>query len=310
MRAVISTSNDNQLSEDRHLVSSRNTARIEEPFTIFTCENFFPEDFYRQLVAQFPSDALRAKMRPTDFKSRIDQEADSQEFARLLANSPAWSQVFNLFTSRKVVRDLYSEFGSIFVLRSRPSIRRIRRLLQFVLLPRVTVKFDFVMSRGGYHLTPHTDGTKKLIAMMIYLPSAGRNSSSDEMATLFWTEGELLKGGFREVGTNLFTSRSFPRVLEESDRLNDECDGLKVFQSTTKLVTATKFSDNVIAGFVKSHNSWHSVNLSGLPYESERCTVLVNLNIAGPPKVIRYLLRRVKRLLQTRTHSTSSEASY
>lgn len=301
---------DNRLIARDFFISSHMTSRIEWPFTIFECENFFPEELYRQLVADFPIDALRAKMKPGEFNARIDQKGHPKEFAEVLRDSPAWLSVLGVLSSPEFVRDLRFQFRNELLQRSRPSVRWFRRVLSWIDLPRARVKFDFVLSKGGFHLTPHTDGSKKLIAMIIYLPSAGQGSLPDAMATHFWSEAQSPGTDSLSVGPSGVASRRLPRVLRDGNEADQASDALKAFMSTAVRVMSTRFVDNTISGFVKSNNSWHSVDLSHVPFDAERCTVLVNLNVADPPRSILWLSGRLKRVLKKLAGPIGTKASF
>jgi len=288
------------------LLSHRITSRVDKPFTIFECHDFFPRELYEQLVEEFPAEQLRHKMGPKDLRARIDQDAHSTEFLNLISCSPAWSWVVDCFSSREFVSDLRRLFRRNLTTRVRPRLRFLRWLTELVGLPRVSVKFDFVMSRGGYHLTPHTDGTKKFFALMIYLPTAGRLADSDSMATLFWTAGQLPRA-LRMQHQYRLTSRSFPRVLSLDDTTNPE--GLSEFLESAECFHSTGFRDNSLAGFVKSNESWHSVDLTEVSMAAERCTVLINLNKISHWNV-RVLARRLLAAIGLSSNRQSNQSDY
>jgi hypothetical protein len=270
------------------LLSKRITWRIDEPFTIFECDRLFSEDVYQRLIAEFPVERLRSKFSSGRLRVRIDEAGNPREFGDLLRGAPTWAACHRAFRSRVFVRDFRRLFRDSLDRRARPKWRGVAHVARMLGLPLSSVKFDFVMSRRGYHLSPHTDARNKLVAMMLYLPSAGRDPAQQAMGTLFWSpRPDSDQGTHVEKGP--MTSRSLPRVLSEGESGDVAVEN---FLSRASLAASTAYRENSLAGFVKARNSWHSVDLRSIPDGAERCTVLINVNAVGVPELLAGIMRR------------------
>jgi hypothetical protein len=113
---------------------------------------------------------------------------------------------------------------------------------------------------NGAESFPHTDGMKKIISLMLYFPE--KNFSYD------------IK---KNLGTSFFKSNEFGLRPNDIIGKTSTLEETKKFKERNKIETTFPFEKKTLFGFIKSHNSWHSVEKVQIPNDSIRKNININI---------------------------------
>jgi hypothetical protein len=237
------------------LLSKKNPSVTTHPFPYFQIKNFLPDDFYRQLLAEYPSTSM-FNNRLLEGKRVMSAEAQDQ----VVMASPAWSSLIEHMGSQEFLDDMFSVL--------RPSLRATRGWLgsrRLVKHPKgktsigdwlkghpTRVDFEFSRLPQGALLTPHTDKWTKVLSLLLYLPPPG------------WR---------KEYGgsTELYAPKSKAHIRNWSNRHLDFDKVDVIFQAD--------YSPNTLFGFVKTRDSFHGVSPILCPDGMERLTFNINYKV-------------------------------
>jgi hypothetical protein len=267
------------------LLSKRITWRIDEPFTIFECDRILPQRLTEQLPQQFPWDLLLRQLDQDNFRARLDEQANAKEFDALLRGSTFWTDVAHAVKSRAFRRDVRKVCQLALNARPRSSMRLLAIFYRWLPLCLTHTKLDFTAYSSGFYLSPHIDSEKKLLSLMIYVEYPGTLRSLS-LGTGFWRETRvgasahwyarlsglperaLSEQPMNGVGlTRVFSSDKTVKSKDAQFRLDHE-----------RFHVAT-FATGRAAGFAKSRNSWHDVDLRDLTQGTLRGALLINVNL-------------------------------
>jgi hypothetical protein len=271
------------------LLSKRITWRIDEPFTIFECAQFLPNEIFEQLATTYPWEQLRSKLQGSNLRGRMDEVADRAEFASHLRRHPIWADLVAALRSRAFRKDARQIFGA--GLRGRAPRGSTLRRLYCALLPSwlLETKCDMTAYRRGFYLTPHTDVAKKFVALLIYLSEPSARGDAGDQGTNFWRErraGAANEWYLRLTGASCADMRYAALAGPRLERRFSEDDALPSyltdFSSDFERFHTSSGRSNSAAGFVKARNSWHDVDLQNLPEGRMRGALLVNINVVTP----------------------------
>jgi hypothetical protein len=283
------------------LLSKRITWRTDEPFTIFECAQFLPDEIFEQLATTYPWEQLRSKLQGSNLRGRMDEVADRAEFVSHLKQHPIWADLISALRSRAFRKDAHQVFRA--GLRSRAPRGSILRRFNFTVLPSwlLETKCDMTAYRRGFYLTPHTDSAKKFLALLIYFPELSVQAGPNSEGTGFWRESRVGASNewfLRLTATRFTDAQDAPlagpklaRRFSEDDVVPGE---VAEFASDFERFHVSAGLPNSAAGFVKARNSWHDVDLRHYPEDRLRGALLVNIN------VITLTNRRVVRFLRSR----------
>ena len=283
------------------LVSQVITSCVDEPFTVFECEKFLSVSEFAKLKSEFPWESIIKSSENESFRYRIDEYGHPDLFKQVLRSRPNLTSLVESVHSHKFVRDLLRTFRKPILARLDPKARVRRVFLRFAPTWIFDTKVDLTVYTRGFHLTPHTDGTEKVIALLLYFEDPGiehyqmsdaqslggtqfwraRHKTAQESWVAWLLPADPLNQPFKSP-LSLALSRKFDRTDEMSEEFAD-------FQKDFEVFFISEARDNHLAGFVKSSNSWHSVNLSDYPENVLRGAILINLNL--PPTSFRRCVR-------------------
>ncbi|MFM9085009.1 MAG: hypothetical protein ACKORC_00845 [Acidimicrobiia bacterium] len=260
------------------LLSKRITWRIDEPFTIFECKDFFTADVYRALSDDFPMKELEAKVHATGSRQARLHRDGSSDLDGFLDRSYVWRSFHDALMSRQFVSDVFDVMGREIrkAFRARPGLRRLQPLHAQVLKYRHFSRLDFDIncSLRGYELTPHVDKASKLVALLFYFPVASEHEGRDG-GTGFWRR----RPGSTELPTKLTQKGQLPRVVEPNDDAAEADIAKRTFQTSFERFHVAEYRANCVSGFVKTQDSWHDVDLRDFPEGARRRVVLYNINL-------------------------------
>jgi hypothetical protein len=98
---------------------------------------------------------------------------------------------------------------------------------------KVSCQFSFIKNMGG--IKPHVDSQTKYLSLMLYFPDKEYNDY--EYGTTFW-----------DSDIKSYTGAHIENDIEASN-----------FKKNSKILYKTPFISNVLWGFIRNNQSWHSV---------------------------------------------------
>jgi len=200
-----------------------NTPLLLYPFPHFFAETIFPVSFYKNVIAQFPSEkhmkSLKELGRGT-YEKRFIFPLTSKSVEELDETQRMfWDNISKLFFSQKFYQAVVQKFGAFFD----------KEKLQQAGLKRIVPRIDLVEDQEEYTLTPHTDYLFDLATFLFYLPE-----DNDHL----------------EWGTSLYVPKKEVQNLESNKHYERE-----------KFIEIKKFPflPNSALAFARTDNSFHGV---------------------------------------------------
>lgn len=231
-----------------------------EPYPICYIPSFLHAADYKNLSESYPSLEV-FKYKPTlGNKYSLAEKNNRQFYYDFLQANPDWREFYNIIKTKEFikealafVRDHHIDLnikrfwytGRMAKTRRGP-IARIAN--KYVLRSR----FEFsIMSANGGNILPHTDHPRKLITLVLSFMKPGEWNPA-------W-------GGGTDVLKPKDRSRTYNNVNFQLPF--DQVDVVKTFP----------FEPNQCVLFIKTYNSWHSVQPMTGPAEALRKTVTINI---------------------------------
>jgi hypothetical protein len=218
---------------------------LKEPFILFEIENFLDHQTYDALNKSFPKININKWRDHQDGKFGFDN--DSDEFKIILKNKLN-ELFFKKISSKKFQIFFFLRFF-LYYIQNRPRYF-LKNILPNFFLKKVKTKiqYSYILNNGFIH--PHTDGTKKLISLMLYFPQTDKKEE-EELGTIFW---------------------KFNKPNYNSERL--DIDKLKNFEKI-KL----PFKKRNLYGFIRNPYSWHAVEKFNIKENYVRRSININFNL-------------------------------
>ena len=124
-------------------------------------------------------------------------------------------------------------------------IRKNRTVLKKLIIDKllfndIYTTFEIAYMFNGAQSFPHTDGMKKILSLLLYFPDEKISNEQKNKLGAFYNSDEFNLSGLGKNKVNSFESESF--------------------KNRNKIVGTFPFEKNLY-GFIKSHKSWHSVDL-------------------------------------------------
>ncbi len=145
-----------------HAVKSIMTARVfPKPYPHMAFENFWPEDFYRLLLARRPDPDNYAKLNRDDTRRQFtlfDGSSDAGDDER----RQLWKLVSDVLGSAELENALRERLDEGLRIRAQGS----GETWPVEMYPRPVLYTDY----DGYAIKPHPDTRKKVLTMLIYMP--------------------------------------------------------------------------------------------------------------------------------------------
>lgn len=230
-----------------------------EPFPICYIPDFLPPELYAELAATYPARELFNYSTNVGVKYSLSEINKRENYHRFLKETPAWGAFYEHVKSRKFIEqiagflkqrnidlrlDEFTHVRSVRYRRRDPFHRIINRLVL-----RSRFEFSSLPAAGGKVL-PHTDAPSKLVTLVVSM------IRPDE-----WNEAQW--GG----GTSVVMPKDRTRIYNHFNKFipNEEVDVLKTFP----------FVPNQCVLFIKTYNSWHSVEAMTGPADALRKTLTI-----------------------------------
>ena len=237
-------------------------ARFEyEPYPVCYIPDFLKPDAYAELAATYPAKDLFLATKNIGVKYSLSELNERENYHRFLDATPVCRKFFEHVKSRAFVERItgflkerhidlrLDDFAHVRSLRYR---RRDpwRRIFN---TPVIRSRFEFSsMPAAGGSILPHTDAPTKLVTLVVSMIRDGE-----------WNEPAW--GG----GTSIVLPKDRTRLYNHFNKYMQfgEVDVLRTFP----------FNPNQCVLFVKTYNSWHSVQPMTGPESALRKTLTINI---------------------------------
>jgi len=212
---------------------------ISKKKKIFRINNFLDSKIINQIYKSFPEidkNQLTLDKNFGKYHIKNDQIEDNNEL-KDFKNIIFSKLFFNFFTEKFFFTNAFFQknlLRTIKYLRKPVSYDEKKYLPNFLFSKlKVSYQFSFIKNMGG--IKPHVDAQTKYLSLMLYLPDKKYNDY--EYGTTFW-----------DSDIQSYTGAHIENVNEASN-----------FKKNAKILYKTPFVSNVLWGFVRNNQSWHSV---------------------------------------------------
>lgn len=238
-----------------------------EPFPIGLAKPVMDEAMYRELLATYPSPDRFAYLAKVGHKYSLSEKYNGREYEQFIRTHGAWRELHGWIKSDDFIpgvmdalRAHHLDLGYKQVSEAKRALKTAKNLVRGRLPsgpPRLSTRFEFSMlpADGGYIL-PHTDLPSKLVTLIVSMVGEG--------------EWDPAFGGGTDVNQPKDVRHAFNRMNAQAE-----------FDQMTVLDTF-EFTPNQIVVFVKTFNSWHSVQpMTGTGSPLMRKTLTINIETGG-----------------------------
>ena len=234
----------------------------ENPFRIFSINNFFDYNFYLDIRKLFdklgPKELCLTKNFGKTFitsdKANFDNDKENQIFSKL--NKIIFSdEFFYFFVKNSYIKNAMSQsniFRKIKYLRY-PILQNSKVSLLDFLFSKISVSYNFSYIKNNGGIVPHVDSQRKYLSLLLYFP--------DDIET------EI------EYGTTFWSSKSsnFSNThIQDVAKIND-------FKNNSKVFFKSPFVANCLYGFMRNNYSWHTVEPTDVNPNYVRKSLNINL---------------------------------
>jgi FkbM family methyltransferase len=202
---------------------------VEDPFPYAVIDRIFPDDYYAEMLAHFPTPASLRPIGETgrvgrdDYRERNVVLFNDEDFGRMSARQQTFWREFAGW--------MYSDlFLNLFVLKFQRALEsRLSKILADSPVLRVRGDALLVNDQTNYAIGPHTDAPHRLVTFLFYLPN------DDSM---------------RELGTSIYRPKDANFVCR---------DGLHHPHERFERISTVDFLPNRLLTFPKTERSFHGV---------------------------------------------------
>ena len=258
---------------------------IEKSYSkIFKIENFLSEEQYKLIddnIPKFKSDDYKILNPDFDNKEAQHQlkfhlnEVSKENYEKYVYSNPILENfvqtIKNPIFVNKILNKLFYKilasrikdkktFLKLFIRKNRAVYEKKKSFIDKFIYNNFISAVEFAYMLNGAESFPHTDGMKKIISLMLYFPE--KNFSYD------------IK---KNLGTSFFKSNEFGLRPNDIIGKASTLEETKKFKERNKIETTFPFEKKTLFGFIKSHNSWHSVEKVQIPNDSIRKNININI---------------------------------
>jgi len=244
----------------------------DDPFVIFSCDNFLDGKCYFDFIKQMQSLYENADFeKDATGKKRFKFEPNKAEEYRVNKIITDFIGVFKTLKFRNWFKKTHEPFfdigflGSVF-----PKSRIVEIILRIIngvsrtLFRRKAfnvyhTSIEFSKIGRGASIAPHTDSYAKRMALVFYTPF---NEPTRDMVTKWGTQFWKSKPGRKPL-----------RSWASSHKLENQ--ELEKFHNENEVFASIEYKANKVNGFIKNDLSWHSVEKN--IYNEERVAIVINV---------------------------------
>lgn len=264
--------------------SALHSGGSREPYPRFVLDDVIAKDEYLLLLRDFPDHLIGNPGNDgfVNYTIRPKSEASDQL-------SPEWQKFIATIRSREVVSALTK---ACLAETSRRYPVWWRWLLYFRLrnVDNYEINLAFSANYAGRYLPPHTDNSYKVLALVLYFADPNYSGASEgtrffspksdtvlrEASRRFNRLSDSRITRFAPLALQPMTSCSIHDGTLDTER-NRETD--RWFYDNFINDFNVTFHPNRIAGFVKTQNSFHAVDMRESTFAGPRRSLLINLNL-------------------------------
>ena len=257
----------------------------ETNFYTFKIKDFLNEEQYKLLNDNFP------RFPRTEFKkynSQFDNndsehrlkafitEVDPKSYTEHVTSNPVLNEFVRTVKSKEMINVLLKNFFFKILYSRRYDFKNFFKLLLRKNFPceniledynrflnnRFITTVSFVSMLNGAQLFPHTDGMKKMLTLMLYLPDEDYTNDN---------------GGDLEIGTSFYNSSAFGLSEKNINNHIKNFSDAEIFRKKNKSSLKFPFTKKNVYGFIKSHNSWHGLEELDIHENFIRRNININL---------------------------------
>ena len=184
--------------------------------------------------------------------NKILKEFDETIKNPLFTNSIYSKLYFKILKSRK--KDL--KFLSKLLFQINIPKKENKNIVEKLIFNKLHTTMDFTTFYNDSRLVPHTDGRKKLLSLLLYFP-----------------DNELNLNQINSLGTTFYKSKLSNIENLHLNNPNEE----KEFKKNHERILTLPFKKKNLYGFIKSHNSWHTIEPMNYNESFRRKNININL---------------------------------
>ena len=254
------------------------------PYPRFLLDDVLEPAEYTKLLAEFPDHLVENPGRDGFSNYTVRPNADILEEI-----SDEWKRFLLILRSEAMKQSLVDACLSS-TSRRYPALWRWLLYFRLRNVDNYEINIAFSASYAGRYLPPHADNSYKVLALVLYFAPSGY--SSVEEGTRFYVpkSKSALKHAIRRFNrlADSRITRHTPLVLQPmtsaaihsgSLATEEERASETWFRENFNNDFNVEFHANRIAGFVKTQNSFHAVDMRESTYVGPRRSVLINLNL-------------------------------
>lgn len=254
------------------------------PYPRFAIDDVVDGPEYQTLYSEFPDSLLAVSSE--DFSASY-QIRPTDELSEALTES--WKNFIGLIRSDYMRDELVKACSAA-------AISRYPKLWRWLLIPRLRNSSNYEInvalnvSFAGRYLPPHNDNSYKVLALVMYF--APPDCVGGDVGTRFFVPSSpaALKTAVRRYNrlSDSRITRCVPLTLQPMVSANihnhahtqdEKLERENWFYNNFRNDFNVAFKSNRIAGFIKTHNSFHEVDMRKSTFEGPRKSVLINLNL-------------------------------
>ena len=254
------------------------------PYPRFVLDSVLDEGEYKKLLLSFPDHLVGNPGHDKFVNYTIRPNAQVSEQI-----SPEWQDFIATIRSEEVVSRLVK---ACLEETSRRYPAWWRWLLYFRLkdVKNYEINLAFSANYAGRYLPPHTDNSYKVLALVLYFADPDYSGASEGTRFFRPKSQAVLRQAVRRFNrlSDSRITRLTPLPLQPMASCSIHDGSLKTeqgrsaekwFYDNFENDFNVSFHPNRIAGFVKTQNSFHAVDMRTSSFEGPRRSLLINLNI-------------------------------
>lgn len=249
-----------------HLIDSENFS--ETPYVQFEINPFLDDFTYENLAREIASledfdfvfDGLGEKKKRSVNLENLDsvKEGCFKDFCTIILGA----QFYSWFKSTHLSYFERTFFNFQISGPNKFRFKVIRRFLKYIPVPLglYYTEVEYSSLGKGAFIPPHTDAKNKRLSFVLYLPIDNNLSNEEriQLGTVFWKARATAQAPLRRFDCILLEGEEKERFYEEHE-----------------IHRVSSYEANKVAGFIKSDNSWHSVEKNNLDYD--RRAIVINV---------------------------------
>jgi hypothetical protein len=246
---------------------------VDSPFPVFEIKNFLSNESYVAILNSFPNERSLLMSHQNRGKKYLNDRF-SRQIEEIFKHSEVLREFRDNIVSEKFVKCLVACFeeNNCLVPSSKywrlcdsrikfSSLRKFSLKVQaaifraFGFYP-IRVSFEFGVLKKGDSIPPHNDSENKIVSLVYYLADDD-DEANTKYGTIFFKK--------KNIADQEITSSSYLAG-----------DILTTFAERYEEFHRVEYRSNVLSGFLRTHNSWHSVQEIESP-NLTRKSIVINI---------------------------------